>query len=160
MIEAVNSAVANAAVVRASAEAATAVTRSYAANPDRIQESAGTPKAPYISPFIHLDLDYDKAVLLIRDAETGDVVRQFPSESALESRRRAVALQQNQQLAQQAAPKNVSAPSGDVHNFDSSSSSVGVSAPAQNAQAQVAAAALESSAQVGTSSSGNFSTSA
>ncbi len=60
-------------------------------NPARVQEAAeplrDAPQVPYISPYIHLDLNYNKAVLQIRDSGTGDVVRQFPSEESLEVRR-------------------------------------------------------------------------
>lgn len=87
MIEAVNSVVSNATLVRGAAEQQS-VARSYAANPERVQE---IPKAPFVSPYIRVDTNFDKAVLQIRDSETGDVVRQFPSESQLEAYRRAQA---------------------------------------------------------------------
>lgn len=90
MIEAVNSLVSNAAVLRASAEQVS-TQRALAANPARVQEvaqpSADLPQVPYISPYISIDTNYNKAVLQIRDADTGDVVRQFPSEESLEVRR-------------------------------------------------------------------------
>lgn len=80
MLEAVNSVVSNAPLLRAQT-GATDVARSFAANPGRIQE---IPQAPFVSPYIHLDVNYDKAVLQIRDGETGDVTRQFPSEQRLQ----------------------------------------------------------------------------
>lgn len=89
MIEAVNSSVSNSAILRASADQAS-VQRAQS-NPARVQEAAeplrDAPQVPYISPYIHLDLNYNKAVLQIRDSSTGDVVRQFPSEESLEVRR-------------------------------------------------------------------------
>lgn len=48
-----------------------------------------TPQAPYVSPYISVNYDYDKAVLQIRDAETGDVQEQFPTNSRLAEIRRA-----------------------------------------------------------------------
>lgn len=90
MIEAVNSSVSSSAILRASADQVS-TQRAQAANPARVQEAAeplrDAPQVPYISPYIHLDLNYNKAVLQIRDSSTGDVVRQFPSEESLEVRR-------------------------------------------------------------------------
>jgi hypothetical protein len=77
MIEAVNSVVANAPLIRGNAESAAS---SRAAAP------ISAPKAPYISPYVHLDVNYDMAVLQIRDSDTGDVVRTIPSEGSLQSR--------------------------------------------------------------------------
>jgi len=93
MLEAVNSVLQTAPLVRAQAEQVS-TTDSFAANPDRIQKAA--PQAPYISPFIHVDVNYDKAVLLIRDADTGDVLHQYPTESALRNK-------QSQQIRQDAS---------------------------------------------------------
>lgn len=89
MIEAANSVALNFSTLRGNAEQV-ASARSYASNPEKIQEVA---QAPYISPYVYVDVDFDRAVLQIRDSDTGDVVRQFPSESELESRRRAAAAQ-------------------------------------------------------------------
>ncbi|MBI2234624.1 MAG: flagellar protein FlaG [Micavibrio aeruginosavorus] len=64
------------------------------------------PQAPYISPYVHLDVNFDKAVLQIRDSETGDVVRQIPSEPALESARRQLAAQaRSEQLSKRLTPE-------------------------------------------------------
>jgi hypothetical protein len=84
MIEAVNAVVANASLLRGSAEQAS-VARSFAANPARVQEVI---QAPYVSPFIYVDVNYDKAVLQIRDSDTGDVLKQFPSEQTMAIRSR------------------------------------------------------------------------
>ncbi len=86
MIEAVNSVLSNAPYTKAATEQQS-VARSFAANPDRIQEA--TSAAPYISLYIKVDTNFDKAVLQIRDSDTGDVVRQIPTESELEAYRRA-----------------------------------------------------------------------
>jgi hypothetical protein len=123
MIEAVNAAVTNAQALRGNAEAIDAA-HSFAANPDRIQQSL--PQAPYVSPYIHMDVNLDKAVLQIRDGETGDVVRQFPSEQA---------------VALQARNSEASAQS-QVHTPGSDSAQ-----QANVAAAQAAAAALAKGAQ-------------
>jgi hypothetical protein len=86
MFEAVNSTLSNAPLIRAQAEQASAA-RSFAANPEKVQEA---PQAPYVSPYIYMDVNYNKAVLQIRDSDTGDVVRQIPTEPALEAARRFV----------------------------------------------------------------------
>jgi FlaG protein len=121
MIEAVNAVVANASLLRGSAEQASAA-RSFAANPARVQEVI---QAPYVSPFIYVDVNYDKAVLQIRDSDTGDVLKQFPSEQTMAIRSRIA-----QSQAAQTQPDVPDAP-----------------APQVNAQAQVAASALASTAQ-------------
>lgn len=83
MLEAVNSVLQTAPLVRGSTEQVSTAA-SYAANPTSVQK---VPQAPYISPYIHLDVDLG-AVLQIRDAETGDVVRQIPSEASIEAKQR------------------------------------------------------------------------
>lgn len=90
MIEAVNSVLSNASHIRAAIEQQSVV-RSYAANPQRVQEAL---QAPYISPYVKMDVNFDKAVLQLRDADTGDVVRQIPTESQLEAYKRAQAAAQ------------------------------------------------------------------
>ncbi|PZO88742.1 MAG: hypothetical protein DI626_01035 [Micavibrio aeruginosavorus] len=60
---------------------------SFAANPDRVQQASL--QAPYVSLYIKVDVNFDKALLLMRDSDTGDVVRQIPSETQLEAYRRA-----------------------------------------------------------------------
>lgn len=86
MIEAVNSVLANSSYTRAPAEQVSVAT-SFAANPDRVQQAPT--QAPYLSLYIKVDTNFDRAVLQIRDVDTGDVVRQIPSESQLEAYRRA-----------------------------------------------------------------------
>lgn len=83
MIDAVGSLVLNTPHLRGSTEQV-ASERSYAANPERIQE---IPRAPYISPYVYVDVYFDKAVLQIRDSDTGDVLTQFPAENQLEQAR-------------------------------------------------------------------------
>lgn len=89
MLEAVNSTLSNAPLVRVTAEQQSTA-RSLTANPEKVQLAS---QAPYISPYIQVDVNYDKAVILIRDRDTGDAVRQIPSEPALEAARRQIAAQ-------------------------------------------------------------------
>jgi len=86
MLEAVNSVLSNAQYTRAAAEQQS-VLNSFAANPDRVQQAPTV--APYISLYIKVDNNFDRAVLQIRDNQSGDVLRQIPTESQLEAYRRA-----------------------------------------------------------------------
>ena len=81
MIEAVNSVLSNAAVTSRVAEQQS-TSRSLAANPERVQEVART---PYVSPYISIDRQSNRAVLQIRDSDTGDVVTQYPTEGQLKA---------------------------------------------------------------------------
>ena len=136
MIEAVNSVVSNAPLVRIAADQVN-VARSFAANPDRVQEAAGSdlPKAPYISPYISWSNDYGKAVLQIRDSESGEVVNQFPSETRLRA-------QLSRPVSDIPTPKT--SESSDV---PAQSATPAPQAQQQVAEAQVAAAALAKGAQ-------------
>lgn len=91
MIEAVNSSVASASILRAGAQQ---VNATVAAQIDATAPIAEAPKAPYISPHIAVDVSYNKAVLQIRDSDTGDVKDQFPTKSKLAEIRRAQAQQE------------------------------------------------------------------
>lgn len=44
-------------------------------------------EVPFISPFVHVDVTYDKAVLQLRDSSSGEVLEQLPSRQVLETRR-------------------------------------------------------------------------
>ncbi len=153
MIEAVNSVLANASLVRTGSGQDDVVR----AEVQRAQNDV--PKAPYISPYISLDNNYNAAVIQIRDSETGDVLTQFPSESRLRAK-------QQEQVVLQAPPQ----PQQQVQSVDTSSqqvasagfvaqsisSDIGVPAASSGgiAQAQIASAALASGAQSGQLPSG------
>ncbi|MCE7887125.1 MAG: hypothetical protein DYH13_06445 [Alphaproteobacteria bacterium PRO2] len=139
MIEAVNAVVANASLLRGSAEQAS-VARSLTANPERVQEVA---RAPYVSPFIYMDVNYDKAVLQIRDRDTGDVTKQFPSEQTMQVRA-AIAARQATQASRAEVPDVPDAP---TPSQQAAAPQVDTPAPQVNAEAQVAASALASTAQ-------------
>jgi len=110
MIEAVNSVLSNAAVTSRVAEQQSAA-RSYAANPEKVQEVA---KTPYISPYISIDRQSNKAVLQIRDSDTGDVVTQYPTEGQLKAYRQAQqASIRADRAAENAVAKTVARPSED-----------------------------------------------
>ena len=81
MIEAVNSVLSNVQNARPAIEAQ-ATTRTLAANPDKVQEAAPL-KTPYTSFNIAFDRNYNKAIYQVRDSDTGDVLRQYPTKGQL-----------------------------------------------------------------------------
>lgn len=94
MIEAVNSVIANNIVLRSSAVQGSAPSVNVPA-PSAEGEAPRAPQAPFVSPYIALDTVSNRAVLQIRDSDTGDVEQQFPTESRL------VQIQEAQARAQQ-----------------------------------------------------------
>ena len=106
MIEAVNSAISNAGLARGVAAQA-ATLNSFAADQVAIESVARAPLAPFISPYISVDANFDTAVLQIRDSDTGDVLTQFPSESALQQKRTQEARQEAAQLQTQSQTREV-----------------------------------------------------
>ena len=91
MIEAVNSVISNANLLRQGA------TQGGNLRPQELESVSEFPLAPYVDQ-ISLDTNFDTAVLEIRDSDTGDVLRQFPTESTLEARQRAEATRQRAEL--------------------------------------------------------------
>lgn len=100
MLEAVHSVLQAAPAVRQQAERVSAAD-SFAANPDQVQKAPPL-QAPYVSPYIFVDPALNKAVIQIRNGETGDVVGQFPTEASM--RARASSAAQAEAPAPQAAP--------------------------------------------------------
>jgi len=144
MIEAVNSVLQTAPFVRASNEQIS-TSDSLAANPDRIQKA---PQAPFISPFIHVDVNFDKAVIQLRNGDTGDVEDQFPSQASLEAQARSNA---RRQVASENAPE----PQESVRQSSGNSEP---SAPAPTNEAvitQQQQQAFQAAAQSGNSNAGN-----
>ena len=91
MLEAVNTSLQSSVVNKAAVEQVSPVD-SFAGNPDRIQKAA--PSTDYTPSslgtlFIHVDTNFDTAVLQVRNSSTKDVLRQFPSEPTLQARQRA-----------------------------------------------------------------------
>lgn len=155
MLEAVNSVLQTSQLVRAQAEQQSAVD-SFAANPDRVQKAPV--QAPYVSPYIVVDINYDKAVIQLRNGDTGDVEDQFPSEATLAAQARRTAAQQvareNALREQLASSSSAPAPQAEVKVETSAPAPAPVqsSAPTQQQQAAFAAAA-----QAGNSNAGNVS---
>lgn len=81
MLEAVNSVMSNAPLLRGQSEQQSQ-SRALATNPDSVQVA---PQAPFISPYIHMDVHYGKAVLALRDSETGDFLTTIPSDAKLQA---------------------------------------------------------------------------
>ena len=98
MIEAVNSVIANASLSRGSVEQTSNVVRPKLEAPE-------SPRAPFVSPRIAVNTDVNRAVLQIRDSETGDILTQFPSESRI----RAIQAQQALEAAQATRQENLTA---------------------------------------------------
>lgn len=86
MIEAVAANVSSASSLRAIAEQ-TSTTQSFSSNPNRIQAAAIV--APYLSPHVDLNGGNSKPIFVVRDAETGDNIRQFPTEGQIRAYQRA-----------------------------------------------------------------------
>jgi hypothetical protein len=97
MIEAANSVLQTAPAVRTVAEQASSNLESFAANPARAQKVVI--QAPYVSPYIAIDTDYNRAVLQLRNGETGDVTDQYPSRSRLQELAQIAAREAAQQAA-------------------------------------------------------------
>ncbi len=89
MLEAVNAVMANAQIARAYVGS-----KGSAASDVPVSSVASGPQAPYVSLFVHVDNNYDKAVLQVRDSDTGNVIDQYPSEETLMQRQRAVERQE------------------------------------------------------------------
>lgn len=95
MLEAVNSVLQTAPVARPQVEQQSTAD-SFAANPERVQKA---PQAPFVSPYIFVDVSNNTAVLQIRNSDTGDVENQFPSEARLQAQARERAVQNQQFLS-------------------------------------------------------------
>ena len=77
MIEAVNSVLASAPLLRQNAEQQSGAQTS--SSPEAVREIL---KAPYLD-VVRVDVNYDTAVLVLRDSQSGDAVQQIPNEEAL-----------------------------------------------------------------------------
>jgi hypothetical protein len=140
MFEAVNSVLSNAPLLRGPAEQQSSA-RSLAANPQQVQVVS---QAPFVSQYISVDVNYDKAVILIRDSETGDTVRQIPTEPALEAARRQMAAQaagDQFNVSDRVAPTPTEAKQASYGQPRVQTQEVQVSAPAPQAEPQAPAVA-------------------
>jgi hypothetical protein len=145
MFEAVNSVLSNAPLVRG------AIEQSSVAKPVSFDVGTGptAPSAPYISPYISIDLNFDKAVLQIRDSDTGDVLTQFPSEETLAARQRRLDSQQRAETPSSSL-RNVSsnsfADAGQIVSLQTAPARAPVRTPDVQVAPQVAASVLQSTA--------------
>ena len=116
MIEAVNSVISNAPFLKSLASQVSVEGGNNQAPAYEAASAPDSPLAPYLSLVVEVDYDYDKAVLQVRDTNTGDVLDQFPSEEALRARR-----------AYQHAQEQAALLGGSSHSNATSSSSSGAS---------------------------------
>lgn len=95
MIEAVNMSVATSSLNRSATVQAPPPAVEVSAAPAEI--SAGV-SAPYLSPHVNL-VGFRKPIFIIRDSETGEHVRQFPTESQIRAYNRAADVRSQQSAA-------------------------------------------------------------
>lgn len=163
MIEAVNSALANATLLRGNTEQASALrSQAPAGNLEQL-EKVEVQLAPYISPFVQVDTNFNKAVLQIRDRDTGDVKRQFPSETTMRARAAQAEIESqsirdvsSQGTSEQSEAPRAARPEGRGRILVDTSVSSSQNSGARVAEAQIASAsfsaqAIASSAQGGSS---------
>lgn len=135
MIEAVNSSIAASVIARSANGQQATAQPTVVTTAEPVREVA---RAPFVSPYISVDTNFDRAILQIRDSDTGDVLNQYPSESQLEAYRR----------AQQVEPQRLRSPEEVQASLDNDSSvrqqaQVQAQADTQAAQQQVSAPVVE-----------------
>ncbi len=133
MLEAVNSVLSNAPATRGVAEQQSSATRAPAVNPRGNQEVVAG-RAPFVSPAISIDRESSRAIIQIRDSDTGDVVRQFPTEGQLKAYRQAQEFSERQKAqadsqVREATGSSASSVSSEV-NASALQATAEVSAPA------------------------------
>lgn len=131
MIEAVKSSVANSALMRGNVDQSSTL-NSFAANPDKVQTVS---QAPYVSPTVRVDVNTKIAILEFREAVSGEVIAQIPSEQAIRTYKLREAKDEAQLLAK--LTQKVSTQNGNVPQ-PVNSPAPQVSAP-QNSQPQTPA---------------------
>jgi hypothetical protein len=83
MLEAVNSVLQTAPLVRANAEQVSSG-NSYSANPNQVQKAT---QAPYVSPYYSVDTSDNQIVLEIRNPSTGAILQSYPTEAQIQDRK-------------------------------------------------------------------------
>ena len=162
MVDAINSVLANAPLLRNDAEQASSrvsvaelqVARDQAErqqvsltrNDFATQNVSETPQAPFISPVVSINTQFDTAVLLLRNSEDGEVVDQIPSESALQTQQRQISATEQSQSEQE---QQTRAQSSELIRFQTQniadvSPTESISSPAEISASQVSANSLES----------------
>lgn len=143
MIEAVNSAIANSSLTRVAA------VQVDAARVEITTEGGpSAPTAPFISPFISIDSNFDTAVIQIRDSETGDVLKQYPSEQTLSSRARQAQISESRDSGP-ATPPPAQSQGGSSLSVESINTLQTLDTSNNFANAQLASVALNAGAQSG-----------
>ena len=166
MIESVNSVVQSTPITRADLQ------EFVRENSVQLQAEVREPaRAPFISPVIAVNVEYDTAVLEIRNSSTGDVIEQIPSDPRLEAQLREQArLDTQREIAQEQFTQPQSSRSESAQTFvqdvraaasadveisasteTQSSGSISTPAPAQQV------AAFETAARSGNSNAGSIS---
>ena len=136
--------------------------------PQAEKETSKLAQAPFISPAIFVDVNFDKAVIQIRDPDTGDVEETIPSESDLERQARLEEFRQRSgTAAEQSYTKpvqfeNVDTASREAARAQSTVSSATATtvSEVQSTKVQASAeqiAAFESAARSGDSNAGTIS---
>lgn len=146
MIEAVNSTIASSSILRQPAEAQSGQ-RAPVSAPESVREA---PRAPFISPFISVDVNFDTAVIQLRDAGTGDVITQIPSESRLSADQRQQLAEERAREAELAQPQANEQAAISSRNVQAPEVNIQEPQPQQTAQSQQvtqAIVAFESAAQ-------------
>ena len=125
MIEALNATTANS--VQGATQAATSVR-----SDQQPAERVAPPQAPFISPRIRVDVELDRAILEIRDSDTGEVLDTFvPTEQQLAAFARAEA---SDSAVQESAVQNVDV--SETASVDAPQAQVQASQQAQTTSAQ------------------------
>lgn len=156
MIEAVNSAVANASLLRTNGDQSQQARLNSLAASSKSEDGIELQLAPYVSPFIEMDANFNKAVLQIRDSSTGEVTRQFPSETTMRARAAQAEIEsQSVKRAESTSvtQTNISSAEPTVSTTQASSANVQLSASiapsTPNSQSQIASAAFAAGALSG-----------
>ncbi len=161
MIEAVNSAVANASLLRTNGDQSQQARLSSLAASSKSEDGVELQLAPYVSPFIEMDANFNKAVLQIRDSSTGEVTRQFPSETTMRARAAQAEIESQSIKRAESAPvsqTDTSSAEPSVSTIQTPSANVQLSESAApstpSAQSQIASAAFAAGALSGAAAQG------
>jgi len=153
MIEAVNSAVANASLLRTNGEQSQQSRLSSIATSTDVEARVELQLAPFVSPFIEMDTNFNKAVLQIRDSSTGEVQRQFPSETTMRARAAQAEIEtQSVRQAVQSSASETDSPRVELPEIKIQTSGRGDESSSTrnpNAQSQIASAAFAAGALSG-----------
>jgi len=158
MIESVNSVVQSTPLTQANAQGA-----AIQATAQKAQEAPREiVRAPFISPVVAVNVEYDTAVLEIRNRATGDVVEQIPSDPRLEAQLREQARREasSEKAIQDISPSQATSAQAFVQDVRAATGSVDSSAPQSGGVSQTAVqqvTAFENAARSGNSNAGSIS---